>query len=139
MSRADARIRGDLCRCAGRSTASARRSKPSRAPREPLRATHGSQRDARLAHGRRTAGSRRRGSPLKRPFYLLDQLRNVVQRKPRPEVAEIAHHYLEGLPWAASTLVSESTAQSFVNELAKRTAGGERLRHSYCRYVVNTA
>lgn len=73
---------------------------------------------------------------MKRPFYLLDQLRDVVQRKPRPEVAEIAHHYLEGLPCTASTLVSQSTAQRFVDDLAKRPAGAARFRLQFCRHVV---
>ena len=73
---------------------------------------------------------------MKRPFYLLDQRRDVVQRKPRQEVAEIVHHYLEGLPCTASTLVSQSTAQRFVDDLAKRPTGAARFRLQFCRHVV---
>jgi hypothetical protein len=35
---------------------------------------------------------------VKRALHLLDELRDVVQRKPWLEIAKIAGRYLEGLP-----------------------------------------
>ena len=73
---------------------------------------------------------------MKRALYLLDQLRDVVQGKPRPDVAEIARRYLEGLPRAAGAPVRQPTAQRFVDDIPERPAGAARFRLQLCRNVV---
>jgi hypothetical protein len=56
----------------------------------------------RLAHGAPTEG---------RAFHLLDQLRNIVQQKPRLEIAEVARLDRERLPSAGEALARQSAAR----------------------------
>ena len=73
---------------------------------------------------------------MKGSLYMLDQFRDVVQGKPRPEVAEIAHRYLEGLPRAAGAFVRQPAPERFIDDLAERPAGAARLRLQFSRNVV---
>jgi hypothetical protein len=73
---------------------------------------------------------------VKRALYLLDQLRDVVQGKARPEVAEIARRYLEGLARTTGAPLRQPAPQRFVEDLGERPAGAARLGFQLCRQVV---
>lgn len=73
---------------------------------------------------------------MKRPLCLLDQFRDVVKAKPRPEIAEIACSYLEDLLRAFSSPVRQPTPERFVDDITERPAGAARLRLQLCRHVV---
>jgi hypothetical protein len=73
---------------------------------------------------------------VKRPLYLLDQFRDVVEGKSRPEISEIVCRYLESLPRAAAVPVRQPAAQRFVDYLAERPAGTARFRLQLCRHII---
>jgi hypothetical protein len=72
---------------------------------------------------------------VKRPLCLLDQFRDVVKAKPRPEIAEIACSYLEDSPRAFISPVRQPTPQRFVDDITERPSGTARLRLQLCRHV----
>jgi hypothetical protein len=73
---------------------------------------------------------------VQRALDLLDELRNIVQRKPWPKVTEIARCDLEGLPLAGSATRRQSATQRFVHDLSKRPAGAARFRLELGRHIV---
>jgi hypothetical protein len=73
------------------------------------------------------AGSRRRESTVKRALHMLDELRDVVQRKPWLEVAKIAGRYFEALSWRGDAPAGQPPAQCFVDDIAERPAGAARF------------
>jgi hypothetical protein len=70
----------------------------------------------------------RRGSPVKRALHLLDELRDVVEGKPRFEITEIAGRYLEDPPLGGGAPAFQPPAQRLVDDLAERPASALRLR-----------
>ena len=64
---------------------------------------------------------------MKWPFYLLDQFRDIVQGKPRLEVAEMTHRYLEGLPRATSAPLSQPAARVVKETMNNLADLGEKM------------
>src|SRR5712671_5506438 len=113
------------------------RSARARVPTAPLRATLGSFRaDPPAGDRHRVAGSRRRGSPVKRPFQLLDQLGDIVEREPGLELAEIARAYPERLTRRRRPSTGQPNTQRFIDDLAEGPAGPSRLRLELGRYII---
>ena len=73
---------------------------------------------------------------MKRAFNLLDELGDIVQGKPRPEVAEIAGRDLEGSRLGGDASARQSAAQRLVDDLLERPAGAARFRLELGRHVV---
>jgi hypothetical protein len=73
---------------------------------------------------------------VKWTLCLLNQFRDVIEGKPRPEISEIVYRYLESLPRAAAVPVRQPAAQRFVDDIAERPAGAARFRLQLCRHVV---
>ena len=65
---------------------------------------------------------------MERAFHMLDELRDIVQGKPRFEVAEIAGRYLEGPAPGGGSPAFQPPAQRLVDDLAEGPAGTLRLR-----------
>ena len=57
---------------------------------------------------------------MKRALHLFDELRDVVQGKPRFEITEIAGPYLESPPWGDDAPAFQPPAQRLVETLAAR-------------------
>src|ERR1700749_2981693 len=113
------------------------RSGRGRARTARLRARLGFSRAVRLLDGRRrAAGSRRRGSTVKRALDTLDELGDIVQRKPRLQIAQIAGGYLEGPPLGGNVPARQPLAQRFVDDLAKGSAGAPLFRLELGRDIV---
>jgi hypothetical protein len=64
---------------------------------------------------------------VKRALHMLDQLRDIVQGKPRFEITEIAGCYHEGLPLGGGAPAFQPSAQHLVDNLAERSASALRL------------
>jgi hypothetical protein len=65
---------------------------------------------------------------VERAFDTLDELGDIVQRKPRLQIAQIAGGYLEGPPLGGDALARQPLAQRFVDDLAKGSAGAPLFR-----------
>ena len=65
---------------------------------------------------------------VKRAFDTLDELGDIVQRKPRLQIAQIAGSYLEGPPLGGDALARQPSAQRVVDDLAKGSPGTLRFR-----------
>ena len=57
---------------------------------------------------------------------MLDQLRDIVQGKPRFEITEIAGRYLEGRPPGGGASAFQPPARRLVDDLAEQPAGALR-------------
>jgi hypothetical protein len=64
---------------------------------------------------------------------MLDELRDIVEGKPRFEITEVAGRYLEGPPPGGGAPAFQPPAQHPVDDLA---AGALRFRLELGRYVV---
>jgi hypothetical protein len=73
---------------------------------------------------------------VKRAHHLLDELRDIVQGKPRFEITEIAGVYLEGPPLGGGAPAFQPPAQRLVDDLAKGPARALRFRLELGRHVV---
>ena len=73
---------------------------------------------------------------MKRALHLLDQFCNIVQGKPWPQVPEIAHVCLEGLPRRADTSIRQAASQSLVDDVAEGPPGAARFRLELGRHIV---
>jgi hypothetical protein len=67
---------------------------------------------------------------MQRPLDLLDQVRNVVQGKARPEIPEIARHNLEGLPRGGDATGLQHTPQRLIDDVSEGSASAARFRLS---------
>jgi hypothetical protein len=59
---------------------------------------------------------------VKRALHKLDEFRDIIERKPRLEITEIAGSYLEGLPLGSGAPAFQPAPHSFVDDLAKGPA-----------------
>lgn len=73
---------------------------------------------------------------MKRAFRLLDEFGHVVQVQPRPDIAQIAGHNLEGWPLNGDASVRQPVAQRLVDNLFERPAGAARFRLELGGHVV---
>lgn len=73
---------------------------------------------------------------MKRALYLLDQLRDVVQGKPGPEVAEVASRHLEGLPRAGDASARQPASQRLVDDVSEGPARASRLSLELRHYII---
>ena len=73
---------------------------------------------------------------VKRAFDTLDQLGDIVQRKPLLQIAQIAGSYFEGPPLGGDTLARQPSAQRVVDDLAKGSPGTPRFRLELGRDIV---
>ena len=73
---------------------------------------------------------------MKRAFYMLDELRDIVQGKPRPEITEVAGRYLEGLPLGGDAPTGQPAAQRLVDDLAEGPTGPARLRFELGGHII---
>ena len=67
---------------------------------------------------------------------MLDELRDIVQGKPRFEITETAGHHFERLPPGGGAPAFQPPAQRPVDDLAERPAGALRFRLELGRHVV---
>ena len=65
---------------------------------------------------------------MKRALHVLDDLRDIVEGKPRFEITEIAGPYLKGLPLGSGPPAFQPSAQRLVDDFAERPTGTLRLR-----------
>ena len=73
---------------------------------------------------------------MQRTLDLLDELPDVVERKARPQIAEIPRRDLEGLPLRDPASARQAGAQSLVDDLFERSASPPRFRLELRRNVV---
>lgn len=73
---------------------------------------------------------------MERALHMLDELRDMVQGKPRFEITEIAGRYIEGPPRGGGAPAFQPPAQGLVDDLAERPAGALRFRLELGRHVV---
>jgi hypothetical protein len=73
---------------------------------------------------------------VKRTFYTLDELRDIVQGKPWLEIAEIAGRYLEVLPLSGDAPARQPAPQRIVDDLAEGPAGAARFRLELGRHII---
>jgi hypothetical protein len=67
---------------------------------------------------------------------MLDELRDIVQRKPRSEITEIAGRYLEGTPLRGGAPAFQPPSQCLIDDLSKGPASALRFRLELGRHVV---
>src|SRR5262249_12844740 len=114
-----------------------KRSARGRTRRAPFAAKLGSCRAAGLSGDRhRVAGLRQRESSVKRTFHLLDELRDIVQRKSWFQITEIAGRYCESLLACCCSPAREPTAQRLVDDLAKGSTSPSRFGLQLCCNIV---
>jgi hypothetical protein len=59
---------------------------------------------------------------VERALYMLDELRDIVEGKPRFEIAEVAGRYFEGSRPDGGASAFQPSAQRLVDDLAERPA-----------------
>jgi hypothetical protein len=67
---------------------------------------------------------------------MLDELDDVVQGKPRFQIAKITGCYLERLPSRSAAPADQPAAQCFIYNLAERPTGAAGLYLELCRHIV---
>jgi len=67
---------------------------------------------------------------------MLDELGDVVQGKPRLQIAKIAGRYLERLPSGSAASAGQPAAQCFIDNLAEGATGAAGLCGELCRHIV---
>ena len=73
---------------------------------------------------------------MKRALHLIDELRDIVQGKPRFEITEIAGRYLEGPSLGSGAPAFRPPAQRLVDNLAEGPATALRFRLELRGHVV---
>ena len=73
---------------------------------------------------------------MKRAFYLLDELGDIVEAKPRPQITKIAGRDLEPPPLRGGAPALQPPPQRLVHDLAKGPASALGLRLKLGRDVV---
>jgi hypothetical protein len=73
---------------------------------------------------------------VKRTFYLLNELRDIVQRKSWSQITEIAGRYCESLRPGRCSPAREPAAQRLIDDLAKGSASPSRFGLQLCCYIV---
>jgi hypothetical protein len=92
--------------------------------------------DPRAGDRRTAAGSHRPRSSVQRVLDLLDQPGNIIERKPRPEIAQSAGRYPEGLRPSGGAPARQPAAQRLVDDLAQGATGATRFRLELGRDIV---
>ena len=73
---------------------------------------------------------------MKRALDLLDQLGDIVQRKPGLQITQITRCYLEEPPLRSDSPARQPSPQRFVHEVAKGPAVAARCRFELGRDIV---
>ena len=73
---------------------------------------------------------------MKRPLHLFDQLSDIIQGKPGPEISQIARYDGEGLPLGRDAAARESGAQRLVDDLLEGPADAARFGLELDGHVV---
>ena len=71
-----------------------------------------------------------------RAFYLLDQLADIVEGKPRLEIAEVTHLYPERLTLRSDPPARQPPTQRLIDNFAEWSAGATRFRLELRRHVI---
>ena len=74
---------------------------------------------------------------MKRPFDLLDELSDVIERETGAQASEVVRQNLEASTCATRLFTGEASTHGFVDDLAERLARSANLRfHLGCHVLV---
>ena len=73
---------------------------------------------------------------MERALHVLDELRDIVEGKPRFEITEIAGLYPEGPPLRSGAPAFQPPAQCLVDDIAEGPVSTLRFRLEFGRHVV---
>lgn len=73
---------------------------------------------------------------MKRPFHLFDELSDIIQGKPGPEISQVARRDCEGFPPGRDAAARQSGAQRLVDDFLEGPADAARFGLELGGHVV---